>query len=550
MQSNKQTHIIPLCRFRFFILSAVTLHIFFSVVLFAQVDTVWVRRYNGPGNGDDYSRALLYDALGNVYIAGGARGLGMNHDYTTIKYNPNGDTAWMRCYNGPGDGQDNIYALALDNLGNIIVTGGSDDSGTLTDYLTVKYYPNGDTAWMRRYNGPCNNVDNAYALTIDYLGDVLVTGGCMGLGSEDYTTIKYYPNGDTAWVRSYDGPFSRDDEAKAITVDTLGNVYVTGGSWGFDTSAFDYVTIKYYPNGDTAWVRRYNGTGSGDDWAKAIAIDNSGSVYVTGASMGYGTLTDYLTIKYYPNGDTAWVRRYNGLSNDWDKANALALDNIGNVYVTGGSIVSGTAHDYVTIKYYPWGDTAWVRSYNGFINGYDSATALTLDTTGNIYVTGSSCGIYGYDYTTIKYYPNGDTAWVRNYNGLVNASDVASAIAVDHSGNVYVTGWSVGNGMNYDYATIKYTPTGDVDENFTSRISVSRRFIIYPNPAGNYFTIQSPSFIEYSTIKIFDVSGKKIKEIKGINSRTDNIISMSDIKPGVYFIQIDGQTMQKVIKVR
>jgi len=88
---------------------------------------------------------------------------------------------------------------------------------------------------------------------------------------------------------------------------------------------------------DTAWVRRYNGPGNGDDGASAMAVDNSGNVYVTGGSRGSGTSTDYATIKYYPNGDTAWVKRYNGSRNASDRASAIAVDGFGNVYVTGTS---------------------------------------------------------------------------------------------------------------------------------------------------------------------------------------------------------------------
>ena len=62
---------------------------------------------------------------------------------------------------------------------------------------------------------------------------------------------------------------------------------------------------------DTVWVRRCNGPGDSTDIPEAIAVDHLGNVYVTGQSFGGLTLEDYLTIKYYPNGDTAWVRRYN-----------------------------------------------------------------------------------------------------------------------------------------------------------------------------------------------------------------------------------------------
>ncbi|MCK4427994.1 MAG: SBBP repeat-containing protein, partial [candidate division Zixibacteria bacterium] len=165
-------------------------------------------------------------------------------------------------------------------------------------------------------------------------------------------TIKYYPNGDTAWVRKYNGPGDSSDYACAIAVDDFDNLYVTGRSQG-STTNYDYATIKYYRNGDTAWVRRYNGPGNYRDYALAVAVDGSGNVYVAGTSYDSGTDFDYATIRYYPNGDTAWVRRYNGPGNNNDIALAVAVDGPGNVYVTGYSDGSGTSGwDYATIKYY------------------------------------------------------------------------------------------------------------------------------------------------------------------------------------------------------
>jgi hypothetical protein len=176
---------------------------------------------------------------------------------------------------------------------------------------------------------------------------------------------------------------------------------------------------------DIAWLRRYNGPGGSGDYAQAIAVDGSGNVYVTGHSEGSGTASDYATIKYYPNGDTTWLRRYNGPGNYQDGASAIAVDGSGNVYVTGYSPGSEAPHyhnDYATIKYYPNGDTAWVRRYDGPGNGEDQASAIALDDSGNAYVTGYSdgTGSYNYDYATIKYLPNGDTAWVRRYDGPGN----------------------------------------------------------------------------------------------------------------------------------
>ena len=98
-------------------------------------------------------------------------------------------------------------------------------------------------------------------------------------------------------------------------------------------------------------MRRYNGPANDDDFPSAIAMDGSNNVYVTGASPGSETGSDYATIKYYANGDTAWVRRYYAPGNDVDYAYAIAVDGSGNVYVTGGSVGSGSGSDYTTIKY-------------------------------------------------------------------------------------------------------------------------------------------------------------------------------------------------------
>ena len=99
------------------------------------------------------------------------------------------------------------------------------------------------------------------------------------------------------------------------------------------------------------WVARYNGPISYFDKAYSIAVDNSGNVYVTGNSIGTGTGQDCATIKYNDLGVQQWVRRYNGPGNDDDAAHSIAVDVSGNVYVTGWSLGSGTDLDYATIKY-------------------------------------------------------------------------------------------------------------------------------------------------------------------------------------------------------
>ncbi|MFC1574097.1 SBBP repeat-containing protein, partial [Candidatus Latescibacterota bacterium] len=135
------------------------------------------------------------------------------------------------------------------------------------------------------------------------------------------------------------------------------------------------------------------------------------------------------------------------------------LDSSDNVYVTGVSLGMGTSYDndYATIKYDTNGNEKWVKRYDGPAYSDSRASAIALDSSGNVYVT----GITSRDYATVKYDTNGNEEWVARYNGPGNSADQANAIAVDSAGNVYVTGVSLGIGTSDDYATIKYSQ--DVD---------------------------------------------------------------------------------------
>jgi uncharacterized delta-60 repeat protein len=424
------------------------------------VQQAWVARYNGPANDSDSAVAMAIDGSGNVYVTGGSASP-LTPDYVTIKYDSAGEKQWLARFAGPDDDADFANAIAVDGSGNVYVTGIAWGYGDDSDYGTIKYNSSGEQQWVGRYAGPAHSLDTAMAIAVDGAGNVCVTGRSPGVGTGyDYATIKYSASGQEEWVARYNGPGNSDDAARAIAVDAAGNVYVTGQSFGAGTY-FDYATIKYNPDGQEQWVARYNGPGNDTDVAYGIAVDGSGNVYVTGASVGSGTDFDYATIKYNSSGQEQWVARYNGPVNDSDGANAVAIDGLGNVYVTGYSTGSGTGYDYATIKYSASGQQQWVARYNGPANDLDGAIAIAVDGSGNVYVTGYSTGLgTDYDYATVKYSASGQEEWVARYNGTGNRGDVAYGIAVDGLDNVYVAGSSFGLGTTTDYTTIKYVQAG------------------------------------------------------------------------------------------
>ena len=518
----------------------------------AQVTESWAKRYNGPGSSTDKSNAIAVDNLGNIYVTGSSQSAGFGtEDYATIKYDSAGLLQWVQRYNGTGSSIDMAYAIAADDSGFIYVTGASTGSGSNFDYLTIKYSSSGDTIWTRRYNGLKNALDKAYAIALDDSGNIFITGESEGLiGThgifEDYTTIKYNPNGVFQWAARYNGTAGDYDKANSICVDSDGNTYVTGvsdgGSSGSSEPHFDYATIKYNSAGLTQWTRRYNFE-NGEDEGVMVKADDLGNIFVTGFSTGLTSSADYTTINYSSDGDTTWVRRYDGPASDNDRTSSLTCDNLGNVFVTGKSYGGSTTdYDIVTIKYNSVGDSVWIKSYNGSSNNIDEGKAIALDKSGNVFVTGASTNVTtAFDFTTIKYSSDGTEEWTIKYTNsdLAGSSEEPFGLFVDTLSNVYVTGMSA-----LDYATVKYVQTPTSVDIFP--LNIPDRFTLYqnyPNPFNPSTTIRYAIPLlggdergGLVTMKVYDVLGREVATF------------VNEYKPaGVYEVQFDASRLSSGI---
>ena len=426
----------------------------------------WVQLYNGPGNGDDQAKAVVVDGSNDVIVTGYSRGSGGYYEYATIKYSSAGIPLWTNRYDGPGNSTPyTLAALAVDGSNSVIVTGCS-SNGSNDDYATIKYTSAGVPLWTNRYNGSGNDDDQAKAVVVDGSNNVIVTGYSVGAGSyPDYLTIKYSSAGVPLWTNRYNGPGNSWDQANAVAVDGSNNVIVTGYAEVSGSRMYyqwDYVTIKYSSEGMPLWTNRYNGPGNDGDLAYGVAVDGNNDVIVTGYSLGSGGYMDYATIKYSSAGVPLWTNLYNGLGDGNSYARAVTVDGSDNVTVTGYSCTNGMGNaDYATIKYSSAGVPLWTNRYNGPGNGPDQAYAVAVDASGSVIVMGYSAAsgtypIYHYDYATIKYSSAGVPLWTNRYNMPGNGSDRVAALALDHSGNVIVAGYSTGSGGNNDFATVKY----------------------------------------------------------------------------------------------
>lgn len=515
--------------------------------IYSQVTQEWAARYNTPINGSDEGTSVTVDGSGNVYVTGGSyENWNENINCITIKYNSAGIQQWVQTYNGPGSNVDRGASIVVDLAGNVYVAGTSAGLGTASDYLIIKYNSAGIQQWVQRYNGTGNNSDYAASMAVDGSGNVYVTGWSGGGSTfDDYATIKYNSDGVQQWVQRYNGPGNNSDAAYSIVIDLSGNIYITGKSTGIGTS-FDYATIKYNPSGNLLWVQRYDASENEEDNASSIAVDLTGNVYVTGRSFKSGNSTDYVTLKYNSSGIQQWIQRYNGTASSHDEPNSIVVDILGNVYITGGSIGIGTSRDYATLKYNSSGVQQWVQLYTGLGTGIDAPHSIAIDALGNVYVTGQSMNTANsvYDYVTIKYNSAGTEQWLHRYNGTGNGQDWALSIALDNFEKVYVTGGSIGIGSDLDIVTIKYSQTigiqqisGEVPKQF----SLSQNFPNPFNPTTNIeFQIPRSGLVN---LTIYDALGRKVETIVNQNLNPGTYKADWDAynyPSGVYFYRLSA----------
>jgi hypothetical protein len=305
---------------------------------------LWASNYQGPNlYGRNQPNAIAVCRGGHVYVTGYISAGPSASNYGTVAYDSEtGSQLWASTYshNEPANSNDFANAIAVDNsAGRVYVTGRSWGGSSLDDYATVAYDAStGNQLWVARYNGPTNGEDQAYAVAVDAFREkVFVTGESrQGNSGYDYATVAYDLGANQLWTANYHGPAStRADAAFAVAVDAgTGNVYVTGRSSKPTGSGFDYATLAYDTNGNQLWASRYDPGAAGNCRATAIGLGsrvNSGGllplfsrgrarglrsggvVYVTGWSanaeqtLGY----DFATVAYDSRGNQLWAAHYN-----------------------------------------------------------------------------------------------------------------------------------------------------------------------------------------------------------------------------------------------
>jgi hypothetical protein len=360
----------------------------------ATGDTVYVKKYNGTGNGGDYGWAIEVDAAGNAYVTG-RTDIGGQQKMLVLKYDPSGNISYSTVYIGPlSNSFDEAKVIKVDASGNAFIAGlsGVSNVPSTYDYLTMKLNANGIIQWAKKYNGTANAEDYANSMVIDNSEtNIFVGGSSFRTGTlQDYFIIKYNAITGDSVASAYYSAAANIDVLKAMTKDNSGNIYVTGNSFG--TTNYNFATIKYNSSLQQQWVTRT--TNSGPDYSVAVDYDPSGFVYVSGYSTGSGTGTDYLTERYFEsNGARDWFVRNNGGSSGNDIVTGMVVIGPDNIYVTGSAVFEGNLNFY-TIRY---SQTNSVRPVSGEVpksfnleqnypNPFNPSTKFNFDLPENTHV--------------------------------------------------------------------------------------------------------------------------------------------------------------------
>ena len=264
---------------------------------------------------------------------------------------------------------------------------------------------------------------------------------------------------------------------RSIDVDSSGSVYVTGttsGSlFGVIAGESDAYVAKYDTDGNSVWAKQFGSIHR--EWGNGVAVDSSGSVYVTGTTSGslFGVIageSDAYVAKYDTDGNSVWAKQFG--SDLHDGSNNISVDSSGNVYVTGTtsssiSDINVGSDDAYVAKYDTDGNSVWAKQF-----GTDSLVegiSVDADHLGNAYVTGytrgdlfdTNAGMV--DAYVAKYDTDGNQVWAKQFGS--DDRDIGFDITADSSGNAYVTGHTNGDlfGRNtgaYDVFVVKYNPEG------------------------------------------------------------------------------------------
>jgi hypothetical protein len=347
---------------------------------------LWAVRFDSNGYPTASPSGLVLDNGRNVIVTGNA---------LTVKYDTNGNQLWTAPYSGA--------SLAVDAIADIYVTGFG------TNFNTVKLSPAGSNVWFAQYVdiGPTlsqavlvdteTNIYVAGSDTYSYYGN----GGPTILSNSRLELAKFDVNGNLVWTAFYEANAGSEGPVQiaGAALDAAKNIYVSANAY-----SHPFQTIMFSNNGAVGWVAA-NPTANGSSIAYGLSLDVSNNAVVTGQTHdNFDYNSTFGTYKINTSAAYVWANLYPDVPTGTSVGTAITIDQANNVYVTGYSPGTNFNDNIVTIKYNQNGNQIWVQQYKSLGTGNAAGNAVAVDNNGNVYVTGyDTTPAGGTEIVTIKY---------------------------------------------------------------------------------------------------------------------------------------------------
>jgi len=408
----------------------------------------------------------ITDANLDVYQVGASINITGDYDAIVTKFNERGQELWTKTFDPSSGGDDTFIDVILTASNHLVLTGTAiNSSNTGSDVFTIQLDPaDGSTDWQDTHaiSGSLYNVGSA--LATDANDNIFITGVSYNTTTlSDVLIMSYDDGGYLDWAEAYDINGMEDGNVK---LEFNSGVLTGSGATQTTPTKYRYLITEFDLGGNLDDVTEGTNEGIGIDQIKDMALDDQGNIYVTGYAANQGPSYDILTMKLDEDLNILWEEGYNYPGSTDAKAYGLALDNSNNVLIAGYSEVAQGNTQFTVLKYSTAGNLEWSKAYD-VSAGADTAKAITTDAQGNVYVTGSFYNGSNQDLKTIKYSSGGILQWEIDYNGVANGDE--HVLDLIHDGNdLLVTGQREESDGKFSYVSIKYSELEYSDLSFSS----------------------------------------------------------------------------------
>ncbi|MEM7155959.1 MAG: hypothetical protein AAF799_24115 [Myxococcota bacterium] len=358
---------------------------------------------------------------------------GCNQDCTV-----SGSVLWSHNQSSAVGQNDRGFAVAVDDDGQAYV-GGDFHNATNLDFWVRQYTDEDALGWTYQSSAGIGN-DAARGALVD--GDTLYVAGFRNITGQ----------GNNVWLRSfgldgspgldisYNAPSNSNDVALDLALTPTGNLIVAG----YETNNISMTgrngwVREYTPAGSAGWTATYNGPSNSTDQVNAVAVDSMGNVAVTGYQT-VGSQQDIWVRVYDPAGAPVWTTTYEGVEGLNDQGTGIAFDAADNVVVVGWEGATAIPWRLFFRKYDPMGMELWTQTWDGETAEGMNAQDVAIDGADDIVVVGQQrVGEFG-EMVVRKYDTNGTPRWTTGIDGAADASDVARSVAIGPVNRIWISG--------------------------------------------------------------------------------------------------------------